>query len=75
MAANTDISGKPVKGKDYTAELADLISRTSGGVRGGRATGGGVGRRKAREMRKQERRNQERKSTRESAQGPSWALF
>lgn len=32
MGVSTDIAGNPVKGKDYTKELADLISKTSGGV-------------------------------------------
>eukprot|EP00752_Nemacystus_decipiens_P007817 g6982.t1 len=32
VAANTDISGKPVKGKNYTAELGQLITETAGGA-------------------------------------------
>lgn len=34
LGVNTDISGKPIKGKDYTDDLVDLIKRTSGDVRG-----------------------------------------
>ncbi len=33
VGVNTDIAGNPIVGKDYTAELAELISRTSGAVR------------------------------------------
>jgi len=33
VGVNTDIAGNPIVGKDYTTELAELISRTSGGVR------------------------------------------
>lgn len=35
VSVNTDIAGKPVKGKNYTAELAQLIAESSGGVRDG----------------------------------------
>ena len=32
LGVSTDISGVPIKGKDYTDDLADLIKRTSGEV-------------------------------------------
>lgn len=32
VGLNTDIAGNPIKGKDYTQELASLITRTAGGV-------------------------------------------
>lgn len=33
LGVNTDMSGVAIKGKDYTNDLADLISRTDGEVR------------------------------------------
>lgn len=32
VGLNTDIAGNPIRGKDYTQELASLITRTAGGV-------------------------------------------
>ena len=32
LGVNTDMSGKAIKGKDYTDDLAELIARTSGEV-------------------------------------------
>ena len=39
VGINTDIAGKPVKSKNYTAELAQLIADTSGGVSTGQRRG------------------------------------
>ena len=33
LGVNTDMSGVAIKGKDYTDDLAELITRTAGEVR------------------------------------------
>lgn len=72
VALNTDIAGNPIRSKNYTAELTQLIADTSGGVRdtggdrpAGDKHGAGGGRSESKIYEREKGRGQ----------GPSWVVL